>query len=276
MMSKILKMKSFSCSVLKFIFSCKPESCDSGDSNCKYSKYSKKVLRFVIQILLITLAVNATNYITNMSNFVQRKYMMNNAQDIIKSVQSMYEKEKKGAQEKAKEKAKEVAMKMKDDNASPTYGNVNAKNTIVEFFDYNCGYCKRGNGVIDSVISKRDDVKVISVNLPILGEDSVVASRASIAFYKISPKNFHKFHSGLMSMKSPMTKAKIFDLSTSFGVSKSQLEDRMKSKDVEKEIEENYKTASQMSLTGTPAYIVNGTLFGGMVSEEEILSKLDK
>ena len=90
-----------------------------------------------------------------------------------------------------------------DDAASPVAGNAAAEVTIVQFFDYKCGYCRRVSPTLSTLLEKHKNVRIIYKELPILGADSHMASRAALAAEKQGA--YVAFHRELMSLNGPMT-----------------------------------------------------------------------
>ena len=97
---------------------------------------------------------------------------------------------------------KSLKTEILDDKNSYQYGDINSNTTIVEFIDYNCGYCKRNHNIIMKFLKKNNDVRYIVKELPILGEKSILASKFAILIYlKDGPEVYQKFYNFLMTHK---------------------------------------------------------------------------
>lgn len=147
------------------------------------------------------------------------------------------------------------------DPDSPVSGNVSGDVTVIEFFDYRCGYCKR---VASSVTQlQRDDrgVRVVYKDYPILGEMSVLASRAALAS-QMQDKH-QVFHEALLASKEDLTKEVIWSIAERVGLNRKQLEADMLLPQWDAIIERNRALADVLAISGTPGFIVGGELQPG-------------
>jgi protein-disulfide isomerase len=135
------------------------------------------------------------------------------------------------------------------------------KVTLVEFFDYNCGYCKRAFKNIVKLMEKDKDLRVVFVELPILSEESKEASLAAIAAAK--QNKYFEFHQGLMLAPGAVDKDKIYKVAKEIGLDVDKLKADMKSPEVVKQIEKNLKISSAMGLQGTPAFFIGDEMIPG-------------
>src|SRR5690606_34536883 len=100
--------------------------------------------------------------------------------------------------------------------------------TVVEFFDYNCGYCKRAIGDMQKLVSDNVDVRFVMKEFPILGPDSQRAAQVSMAFHKLAPQDYSDFHTELMSAPGRATEASAMKVALSFGIDEAALREGMK------------------------------------------------
>ena len=139
----------------------------------------------------------------------------------------------------------------------PFFGSKDAKFVVVQFFDYRCGHCKSSNKDITRFITENPDAKVVYRNLAILGPDSVKASQASLAVYKLYPEAFKGFHDSLMA--APVINDKVLDgLFIKYNLDKGKVLKEMQSKEINNILEENKALAAKIGVRGVPAYIING------------------
>jgi protein-disulfide isomerase len=206
------------------------------------------------------------------------KWIDENPKAILDSVQKFVEAE----QSKAQEQQTQVADSYIRDNMSTIadetntgVANPNGKKIIVEFYDYNCGYCKMAARAIKEIIDADKDVKVIFREYPILSEMSLTAAQYSIAVAIAEPKKFEVFHENLFSGSAQSLQG-IKDALNKSGISVDKIEKTLKSKkdDIEKRINSNREIASSLRLGGTPAFIVNGRLVPGYIDAEQMKSLL--
>ena len=161
---------------------------------------------------------------------------------------------------------------VKDDNLF--LGNKNGKEIIIEFFDYNCGYCKRSFPEIMELISENKDIKIILKELPVLGESSILASKASIASQK--QNKYFEFHQELINFSGIISLIDIKKISKELGINFEQLQRDMNSEETILLINESYRLADLIGVRGTPAFIINSNLIPGAIGKNEMLRFLNK
>jgi len=153
-------------------------------------------------------------------------------------------------------------------------GNKNGKDIIIEFFDYNCGYCKRSFPEIMELVSENKNIKVILKELPVLGESSILASKASIASQK--QNKYFEFHQELINFSGSISLSDIKKISKELGINFEQLQKDMNSDDTILLINESYRLADLIGVRGTPAFIINNNLIPGAIGKNEMLRFLNK
>ncbi|WP_342069946.1 DsbA family protein [Yoonia algicola] len=154
-----------------------------------------------------------------------------------------------------------------DPNA-PFVGNPDAGTVIVEFFDYNCPYCKRAAADVKALIAADDDVRVVYREWPILGEGSVLASRAALAAR--NQGKYEEMHWGLMEMRGRAEEASILALARSIGLDVEQLRVDMQSDEVNSHIAASDQLAQNLGFTGTPAFVIGDALVPGAIPLAEL------
>ena len=171
---------------------------------------------------------------------------------------------------------KNIALYYKDlvKNDNLFLGNKNGKEVIIEFFDYNCGYCKRSFPEIMELVSENKDIKIILKELPVLGESSILASKASIASQK--QDKYFEFHQELINFSGIISLIDIKKISKELGINFEQLQRDMNSEETILLINESYKLADLIGVRGTPAFIINNNLIPGAIGKNEMLRFLNK
>ena len=171
---------------------------------------------------------------------------------------------------------KNIALYYKDlvKNDNLFLGNKNGKEIIIEFFDYNCGYCKRSFPEIMELVSENKDIKIILKELPVLGESSILASKASIASQK--QDKYFEFHQELINFSGLISLIDIKKISKELGINYEQLQKDMNSEETILLINESYRLADLIGVRGTPAFIINNNLIPGAIGKNEMLRFLNK
>jgi protein-disulfide isomerase len=126
--------------------------------------------------------------------------------------------------------------------------------TIVEFFDYRCGYCKQVSAVVQQILAGNPGVRVVMKELPVLGPESQMAARAALAAHRQSA--YAAFHHALMDSAEPITSEVIGRLAKSLGLDDVRLKADMDSPAVQQTLARNRELASALQIQGTPAFVV--------------------
>ena len=193
-----------------------------------------------------------------------KDYILENPEILIEAVQRHAEEQ----QRLAAENARTAIAKNLDELLDPKTGYVtgknesNAKVAVIEFYDYNCGFCKRATPLISDILKKDEDVKIALRELPIFGEDSQYAAQLSLA--SISTEKFFDFHVAMMSTSGRVTKDLAKQLAEQNGLSVKALEAEVASGSVTAAISINQRIAGEMNIEGTPAFII-ATLDGEFI-----------
>ena len=206
---------------------------------------------------------------------IVRDYLMREPEIIYQALEAL---QKRQAAEQA-EKAKEMLVSRKDDllndPATPIAGNPDGEVTLVEFFDYRCGYCRRVLSSMQALMEEDPDLRIAFKELPVLGEDSVRAARAALASQMQNEGLYLDFHLALMSAKD-LSVGGISKLATQIGLDLEKLLADMESEQVSKAIEANYELASALGIEGTPAFVIGDTLVPGAVEKERLVELIEK
>lgn len=145
--------------------------------------------------------------------------------------------------------------------ASPVGGNPNGDVTVVEFFDYRCGVCKRIHPIVEQLVKTDPNIRRVYKEWPILGPDSVRASRAAIASRKQA--KYLSFHKVLIEANSTYNEDAIMALAKSVGLDTAQLALDMRSPETDAILRDNYALAQKLKLNGTPSFVIGDTLLRG-------------
>jgi protein-disulfide isomerase len=171
-----------------------------------------------------------------------------------------------------KEAEAQAVLKITKDPKSPLYvsehhtvaGNPNGNVTLVEFFDYNCGYCKRGLADVQKLIDSDKNVKVILKEFPILTPGSREASVVALALRdQFGPDKLWSFHAKLLNVKGSIGKEQALGVARELGADMAKLEAASASPKIAAALEESKLLADALSINGTPSYIVANDLIIG-------------
>jgi protein-disulfide isomerase len=155
-----------------------------------------------------------------------------------------------------------------------TLGNKDGDVTFVEFFDYNCGYCKRAMADMMDLLKNDPKLKVVLKEFPVLSEGSVDAAKVAVAARMQDPKKYLDFHQKLLGGRGPADKARALAAAKDAGYDTVKLEKDLASPEVKATIEENFKLAEDMGLNGTPSYVIGKQVVVGAVGLDGLKEKI--
>lgn len=204
---------------------------------------------------------------------VVREYLLAHPELLVEVQQALEKKQSDERAAQAKTAVKENSDAIFNASTDLALGNPDGKTTIVEFFDYNCGFCKRAVKDMDAVIKDNPDVRFVLKEFPILGQDSVDAHKVSFAFKQIAPEKYGDFHRALLTGEHA-DEARAIEVAKSLGVSEETIRAKMAETSHEDSVRDAYRLASKLGITGTPSYIVGDEAVFGAVGESELNQKL--
>jgi protein-disulfide isomerase len=155
-------------------------------------------------------------------------------------------------------------------------GNKDGDVTFVEFFDYNCGYCKRAMADMLDLLKNDPKLKVVLKEFPVLSEGSVEAAKVAVAVRMQDPtgKKYLDFHQKLLGGRGPADKARAMAAAKDAGLDVARIEKDLASPEVKSTIEENFKLAEDMGLNGTPSYVIGKQIVVGAVGLDGLKEKI--
>ena len=155
-------------------------------------------------------------------------------------------------------------------------GNASGDVEFVEYFDYNCGYCKRAMSDMLTLIKTDPKLKVTLKEFPVLGPGSVEAAQVAVAVRMQDPngKKYLDFHQKLLGGRGQADKARAMAAAKDAGLDMTRLEKDMSSPEVKATLEENFKVAEEMGLNGTPSYVIGDQVVIGAVGLEALQDKV--
>ena len=157
---------------------------------------------------------------------------------------------------------------LENDPNAPSVGNPEGDAVVVEFFDYNCPYCKRAAADVKALLAADSNVRVVYREWPILGEGSVFATRAALAAR--AQGKYDEMHEGLMEMRGRAEEASVLSLARSVGLDVDQLVADMQSDAVNNHIATSEQLAQSLGFTGTPSFVIGDALVPGAVPLAEL------
>ena len=195
-------------------------------------------------------------------------YFMRNPEKLEQALENMQAFMEDRTNRQQAEALLQNADKLYRDEADHTMGPQNAPITIVEFFDYNCGYCKRSFAPLMEVLEENKDVRLVFKEYPILGEPSYLASSTALA---INDKmKYLTYHSKLMTHSGRVSQAVVEKILGELKLPPQKLQADARSDKYVLQLAETRQLADAIGVNGTPAFVINGQLFPGALNKAEL------
>ena len=155
-------------------------------------------------------------------------------------------------------------------------GNKDGDVTFVEFFDYNCGYCKRAMADMLDLMKNDSKLKVVLKEFPVLSEGSIEAARVAVAVRMQDPtgKKYLDFHQKLLGGRGAADKVRAMAAAKDAGLDTARIEKDLASPEVKATLAENMKLAEEMGLNGTPSYVIGNQIVVGAVGLDGLKEKI--
>tara|TARA_B100000749_G_C18420307_1_gene463162 strand:+ start:689 stop:1462 length:774 start_codon:yes stop_codon:yes gene_type:complete len=202
-------------------------------------------------------------------------YLMEHPEVIIESVQKLREKQEAMEMEEGTQNLRAFRDQLENDPLTPIAGNPDGDITIIEFFDYRCGYCKSTLATLLQLLTEDSRVKLVFKEFPILSEESETAARAALAAEMQG--QYFTFHNALMGTRLSLTKENILEIAEKYGLDVDRLAIDMESPEVVSQVEANKKLASSLNIRGTPTFVIGEDIVPGAIDIEtfrEIIRKI--
>jgi protein-disulfide isomerase len=215
--------------------------------------------------------------ITNVGDVekVIAKWVETNPEAIIQSVVAM---QKQAAEKQQQDAQKNVVTKKSDlfnNKTNPTHSPKGYNVSLVEFFDYNCGYCKKAQSSVEELLKQDKKVRIIFKELPILGASSTELSKVAIAVNIMDSSKYLDFHDALMKGNA-RTKEEAIKVASGLGIDEARLQKTLtdKKSDIENQIKANQDLAAAIGIGGTPAFVIGEELIPGAVDLATLKDKI--
>lgn len=197
--------------------------------------------------------------------------------DVIKDAIDLLEKRQKDAESTRREKVlTEQADKLLRSRNQAVVGNPDGDVTLVEFFDYNCGYCKQSLNTVAKLIEGDPKLRVVLKDFAILGTDSVETAQVATAIRnQFSGPKFWDFHRKLLSTRGHIGKQQALAAARELGADMGRLEKDMEKPDVQESLREVATLADQLRFDGTPAWVIGNEAVVGGLPMTALKSKID-
>jgi protein-disulfide isomerase len=190
-------------------------------------------------------------------------YLTKNPDVLLDALQAAEDKIKGDARDKAAQALSTRRHEIFDDPETPFAGNPKGDVSLVEFFDYRCPYCKQVEPALEALIGEDRQLRLVYKELPVLGADSVTASRAALAAKKQG--KYDALHRALMLLKGQINEAAVLKTAESVGLDVERLKRDMASPEIARALKANTELAEALEIRGTPGFVIGNEIVPGAI-----------
>jgi protein-disulfide isomerase len=194
---------------------------------------------------------------------------------IEEAINELQERQQAANAEKHKAAVKANAKALFSSPDQVVLGDPKGNVTFVEFFDYNCGYCKHAMSDMLTLLKTDPKLKVVLKEFPVLGPGSVEAARVAVAVRMQAPKKYLEFHTKLLGGRGHADGARALAVAKEIGLDMNRLKKDMKSPEVEKTLKQDFKLAQALGLNGTPSYVIGDSVIVGAIGLKGLKEKIN-
>jgi protein-disulfide isomerase len=195
-------------------------------------------------------------------------YLVNNPDVLLDVLQAAEEKLKADTRAKAETALGSRRKEIFEDPDSPIAGNPQGDVSLVEFFDYRCPYCKQVEPSLEKLLTDDRQLRFVFKEFPVLGPDSVVASRAALAARKQG--KYDAFHRAMMALKGQIDEAAVYKVVASVGLDLDRLKRDMAAPDIDRMLKANSDLAEALDIRGTPGFVIGNEIIPGAVDLQSL------
>ncbi len=200
-----------------------------------------------------------------------RAYLLEHPEVLVEAMQILQDREQQAATAREAQVLAENQDALFHDPDSWVGGNPDGDITMVEFMDYRCTYCRKAYAEIEDLVKTDGNIRFVLKEFPILGDDSVASSRFAIAVRLIHGDDaYKKAHDALITLRGSPDVETLGRLATDLGLDPKPILDRMNADEVTAIIAANHAMANKLNVTGTPTFVLGGTVLRGYVPEDQM------
>jgi protein-disulfide isomerase len=203
-------------------------------------------------------------------------YLLANPEVIREAIDELDRRQKVAEAASRQRAVTQSADKLFNSRNQAVIGNPAGDVTLVEFFDYNCGYCKRALDDVAKLIAADPKLRVVLKDFPVLGPSSIEAAEIATAVRRqVSPEKFFEFHRKLLSTRGSIGKSQALAVAKEIGADPAKVEKDAKSPEAHAALKESMELADSLNLSGTPSWVLGREVIVGAVGYQQLKSKIE-
>ena len=199
---------------------------------------------------------------------IVRDYLLRNPEIIMEAIQVLENRERAAADAARAEMMSTLVPTLTASPLTPVFGAENGDVVMVEFFDYQCGYCKRLFPGVQRVLDDDPNLTVVFVEYPVLGPMSLIAARAALAARRQGL--YMDYHASLMAHKGRLSEQAIFARALDVGLDVDRLREDMNAPEITTYLQMVREIAESLGIRGTPSMVVGDQFIGGFIPPERL------
>lgn len=190
---------------------------------------------------------------------------------VMQAMQELQKRDQATAENKTSDAIKNKKDVIFNDPATPVGGNPKGDVTIVEFSDFQCGYCKMSHPFIEKILTEDKGVRFVYKDFPVLGPESVTASKVALAvFHQYGADKYVKFHDALLDKKEHLNDDIIYQTAKDLGLDVEKLKKEAASDTIQAQVQTNLKLGEDVGVRGTPMFIIGEKPYPGAMQYDQI------
>lgn len=201
-------------------------------------------------------------------------YILAHPEVLVQALQSLDQRQREAEAAEAKAVLTARADDIFRDKQSPVGGNAEGNVTLVEFFDYNCPYCRQVAPIIAQAAADDPQLRIVYKEFPILGPDSVFAAKAALAAEKQG--KYMQFHKALFDSRTRVTEPIVLKIAVEAGLDVARMKSDMQQPEIQALIDRNAELAQALKITGTPGFVVGDQIFPGATNLETMKKLIEQ
>ena len=205
---------------------------------------------------------------------IVKDYLMQHPEVIRDALQELDRRDQEQAAADKKAALAQYATQLTDSKYQAVIGNPKGDVTLVEFFDYNCGYCKRAHADMKRLMDEDPNLRVVLKEFPVLGPGSVEAAQVAVVVNELAPEKYQAFFDELLMSRGEVNGARALAVAGDIGLDSAAIKARLDEPRVGEAINESYELAKALGINGTPTYILKDDVVVGAVGYDALKSKI--
>jgi protein-disulfide isomerase len=197
-----------------------------------------------------------------------RDFLLDHPEVIIEAMQRLQERQRAAEAESLRRTIAARRDEIFNDPSAPVGGNPSGDVTVVEFFDYNCHYCRRVAPTLAEVEESDADLRIVYKEFPILGPGSRFAARAALAAQQQG--TYRTFHTALMQVQEQLNEDQVMKIAQAVGLNIGRLRQDMQDAEIEDAIARNLQLAEALGITGTPSFVIGDQIVPGAIDRSTL------